>query len=131
MVIYLIEKDDTQYPLYAFKFYYTDIALNRLFSNFIYTDIEYLLFEMSCEINQIKNKEFYLKSENDNKGYLIKCEDNSYITENVYKCILSEDNENKNPLLKFGSKITDYGYYKIVYTNKNYTIHQNPFFSFT
>ena len=56
MVIYLIEKDDIQYPLYAFKFYYTNIALNPLFSNIIYTDAEYLLFDMSCEINQIKNK---------------------------------------------------------------------------
>ena len=56
MVIYLIEKNNIQYPLYAFKFYYSNIALNRLFSNFIYTDVEYLLFDMSCEISQIKNK---------------------------------------------------------------------------
>ena len=125
--IYLTENYDIDQPIYVFKYNYTNIYLNSEFSESIYTDADYILFNMSCKINNIQP--FYLVNSN-NKKYKIICEEssaNNYDDKNkIYKCSLSYNKE-KNELLKFGNEIFEYGYYDIYYID-SYKITNKQFF---
>ena len=121
LYIYLTEKDYTNQPIYVFKYKYTNIELNLEFENVIYTDADYISFNMNCKINNIQP--FYLLSLNNNE-YKISCEEreNNFDNSNkIYKCYLSANCKENNELLKFGNEIFEYGYYDIKYT-KLYTI---------
>ena len=126
--IYLTENYDIDQPIYVFKYNYTNIYLNSEFSELIYTDADYISFNMSCIIYNIQP--FYLVNSNNNK-YKIICEEsssNNYDDKNkIYKCSLSYNDKKKNELLKFGNEILEYGYYDIYYTN-SYKITNKKFF---
>ena len=130
--IKLSENNDTAQPLYIFKFRYTNIKLNQNFSEYIYTDNDYISLEMSCKIDNIDRETFYLISQNSKTEQIFQCEEraNELIYANqFYKCFLSNDNK-KNPLINYGVDGTDYDYgkYFIKYTKKKYNINKNPFF---
>jgi len=130
--IYLIEKNDTEQPLYVFKFSYTNIALNSMFYEYIYTDASYISFDMNCKIDDIDI--FYLVRENENKNTNnpLKCDYNSDEIYNQYynnyKCYLSENDTEKNALLKFGQiPNVKYGNYFLYYTDKYFKIYEKTF----
>ena len=124
--IYLIEKDDKEQPIYVFKFKYTNITLNSIYSDIIYTDAGYIFFDMSCEIDNIDS--FYLQSENKEINKLLKCDNSLYDNiKKVYNCSLSKIDSNSNPLLQYGQKIFMYGNYFITYSSNNYQICKKPF----
>ena len=128
--IFLIENDDTEQPLYVFKFTYTNISLNSMFHQYIYTDAIFINFVMYCKIDNIDK--FYLVKENQNKDTKnpLICEDNSDNIYNqyykTYKCLLSENDSQKNALYKF-SQNHNYGKYFIYYSNNLYKINEIPF----
>ena len=127
LFIYLTENNDKEQPIYIFNYSYTNIELHRDFTEFIYTDADYILFNMTCKINSMTN--FNLNNIN-GKTYLINCEDgraNDIYNENnnIYKCYLSDDNS-KNELLNFATSDHEYGNYNIKY--EQVQINKKPFF---
>ena len=129
MLLYLTENDFIDQPLYVFKYKYTNISLNSIFSDIIYTDVRYLYFDMSCKIDGF-NK-FYLKNINDNKEYQIQCESNFYDEINkIFRCDLSEDNTSTNPLLENVVSNLSYGDSYLIhkFNNKEYILNKKPFY---
>ena len=125
--LYLTENDFIDQPIYVFKYKYTSISLNSVFSKVIYTDARYISFDMSCEID--KFGVFYLKG-NNIPDYEIQCEKDSYFIEGskIYRCALNFTDKNKNPLLKYGDSLNDFGYHNITYDNNRYLINEKPFY---
>lgn len=122
--IYLTENNYHDQPLYVYKYKYTNLSLHNTYSNLIYTDADYILFNMNCKISDIQP--FYLQNSK-NKKYKIQCEDgDNYYNEknNIYTCKLSDKDKEKNELLKFGNEIFDYGNYDIIYNEYKITDHQ-------
>ena len=108
--IYITEKNDTKQPLYIYKYKYTDIELNSAYKECIYTDTAYIIFNMSCEINNLKT--FKIKK---NKTLPIKCEEFKYLNGNEYNCSLSSNDSTRNSLLSFVNNTYDYGIYDLYY----------------
>ena len=124
--IYLTENDYYDQPLYVFKIMYTNITLNSLFSDLIYTDADYIYFDMSCEIKNI-NK-FYLKSVKRNDDYPLECiEQNYYSTNKMLRCKLSKE-QYSNAFMRYGESLFDYGNHIITYSDKKYEICEKPFY---
>ena len=131
--LYLMEGDDKEQPLYVFKMNYTNIELHSSFSEFIYTDTKYILFQMNCEIDEMDS--FYLSSQNMEIENKFSCEKNKNEIffdkiKRSYECSLSKcnSNNNKNPMCRYdGKSITYYGKYFIKYSDKKYIINKNPF----
>ena len=125
--LYLTEKDFIDQPLFVFKFNYTNITLNQLFSDVLYSDAKYIYFNMTCQIDNIDL--FYLKNIKNNSIKLpIKCENYYKEQNNVYRCDLSMNDGTSNSLLKFGNEIDYYGYYNLIYTSNEYLISLKPFY---
>lgn len=126
LYIYLTESNDIEQPIYIFNYTYTTIQLHSTFSKFIYTDAEYILFNMNCKINKMKN--FILNNANSGNDYSITCEnrDNNdlFYEDNklYYRCYLSSENSGSNNLLTIG----EYGNYNIKYDQIQIT--NEPFF---
>ena len=128
--IFLTEKDDKEQPIYVYKIYYTNIYLNPLFSEVIHTDAIYLLFNMSCKIDDLQP--FYLSSSSNggNEEHKIECQENSNsydVSEKLYKCFLSPDQEDKNAFYKIKKRIFKYYNYHLKYssftiTNKTFNL---------
>ena len=129
MCIYLTEKNFDDQPIYVFKFYYTNITLNAKFSEVIYTDALYILFDMSCLIDDITDN-FILSSSNNQVKNTLKCTDYSSASYNainkVFTCNLF-DNDKSNILMQYGKNIFTYGYYNIYY-NEDYLTNKKPFY---
>lgn len=128
MYIFLTENDDVEQPIYSFNYSYSSIELNSEFNDCIYTDANYILFNMNCHINNIKP--FDLVYSNTEK-YSFTCEDENnpknFNKENgIYKCSLSNKND-RNGLLKIATESFNYGYYDIKYSN-NYKINKDKIF---
>jgi len=126
--IYLTENNDTDQPIYVFNYSYTNIKLHSDFTKFIYTDADYIQFEMNCKINNMDNFEL---SNNKGNSYSIKCEDrgtNDIFNEvnNIFKCYLSSNNTNNNKLLNFGKDYFEYQNFNIKYSGIQIT--NEPFF---
>ena len=117
LIIYFYENNDMAQPLYKYNFKYTNITLNSLYKDVIYSDAIYILFNMSCRIDNLEN--FYLyqsTSPNTNKGS-IKCKDlTSTSTSNVYNCTLYEKDPTNNPMN--GSNTFEYNYYIMKYDSE-------------
>ena len=54
LLIYFTENNDKEFPLYLYKYKYTNITLNSIYKDVIFSDALYLLFNMSCSISNIK-----------------------------------------------------------------------------
>ena len=127
MFFYLTEKDYMDQPLYVFKLKYTNISLNSIASEVIYSDTQYIPLDMSCKIDDIDI--FHLKSIDKNEELSIQCDSYLYDeTNNIYKCYLSEEDKDNNPLLKLGDSNFNYGYYNLTYSNKRYLVSKKPFY---
>ena len=126
MFFYLTEKDYLDQPLYAFKLKYTNISLNSIASEVLYSDTEYIPLDMSCKIDNIDI--FHLKGIDKNEEIPIQCENYLYDEKNnIYKCYLYENKEN-NPLLNLGDSNFNYGYYNLTYSNNRYLVSKKPFY---
>ena len=116
LVIYLYENNDMAQPLYRYKYKYTNITLNSLYEDVIYTDAIYILFNMSCKIDNLQD--FYLyeaSSPLNNKG-VIKCKSFELTNlDNIYNCTLYEDNINNNSIINPKFK---YDYYIMKYDSQ-------------
>ena len=126
--IYLTENDFIDQPLYAFKIAFTNISLNSVFSEIIYTDANYISFDIFCMIDNLDS--FYLKSVDGIIVKKLKCEQYSYYdnkNKNL-KCFLSTSDPNLNPLLRYGESIFNYGYYILTYISQEYLISKTPFY---
>ena len=78
---------------------FTNITLNSNYTDVIYSDAEYLLFNMSCKINDLKYFNIYQKKANIRRD--IKCTNlEPLIENNVYKCFLNQTNNEFNPFNK-------------------------------
>ena len=107
LYIYLTENGDHNQPIFVFKYKYTNIKLNSEFAKVIYTDSDYIFFNMSCKIDNIEP--FYLINSNNN--YKINCEEKPYNyneESKIYKCFLSLYNKQRNELLTFGATTFEY-----------------------
>ena len=129
LYIYLTENDDTDQPIYIFNYKYTNIKLHQNFTKFIYTDADYILFEMNCKIDNMES--FVLKSVNSGEEYKISCEERGSIStfderNGIFRCYLSDNNNTENNLLDFGKKIFDYKDFNIKYNKEQIT--NEPFF---
>ena len=116
LLIYFYENYDIEQPLYVFNYTYTDITLNSLYEDVIYSDAIYILFNMSCKIkiDNLENFDLYQSSNGNKKS--IKCKDLIETRiDNVYNCTLYEDNTNNNPLMHN----FNYDYYIMKYDNKD------------
>ena len=128
LYIYLTENNDIDQPIYIFNYSYTNIKLHPDFIKFIYTDADYILFQMNCKINDMNN--FQLNSINNNL-YSFTCEDrgaNDIFNEDnkIFKCYLSPNISSKNRLVDFGKTVFDYGNFNIKYAQVQIT--NEPFF---
>ena len=123
--LYLTENDFIDQPIYVFKFTFTSISLNSVFSKVIYTDAKYISFDMSCKIDKLDL--FYLKGINNINNPII-CDNYYHEINKEYRCDLSISDKNTNPLLKYGDSLDTYGYYNITYTSNNYLINEKPFY---
>ena len=128
LYIYLTENNDTNQPIYVFNYSYTNIKLHSDFTKFIYTDADYIQFEMNCKINDMGN--FELSNIRGNT-YSIKCEDrekNDIFNEvnKIFKCYLSPDDNNNNKLLLIGKEYFEYQNFNIKYSGIQIT--NEPFF---
>ena len=126
--IYLTENNDTDQPIYVFNYSYTNIKLHSDFTKFIYTDADYIQFEMNCKINNMDNFEL---SNNRGNAYSIKCEDRGKndifnAVNKIFKCYLSSNNTNNNKLLNFGKEYFEYQNFNIKYSGIQIT--NEPFF---
>ena len=121
-LITFYENGDKAQPLYIFKFNYTNITLNENFSEYIYSDAEYIEFNTFCNITNFEN--FDIINQNSNKASSAECE-NSIINNtdtDIYslKCYLNESNSNINPFLN------ESGYHRMSYLG--YNIDNNRFY---
>ena len=129
LYIYLTENNDIDQPIYIFNYSYTNIKLHPDFTKFIYTDADYILFQMNCKINDMNN--FQLNSINGNNLYSFICEDrgaNDIFNDDnkIFKCYLSPNISEKNRLVDFGKTVFDYGNFNIKYSQVQIT--NEPFF---
>ena len=94
LLIYFTENNDKEFPLYIYRYKYTNITLNYIYKDVIFSDAEYLLFNMSCNISNIKAFTIHNTSEVGE----IKCTNLETEEENkVYKCNLNQTNPQINP----------------------------------
>ena len=122
LYIYLTENNDKDQPIYVFNYSYTTIKLHSDFTKFIYTDADYIQFEMNCKIN---NMEKFELSNIRGNTYPIICEDrgtNDIFNEfnKIFKCYLSSD-KNNNQLLGFGKDYFEYDNFNIKYSGVQIT----------
>ena len=96
LLIYFTENNDKEFPLYLYKYKYTNITLNSIYKDVIFSDALYLLFNMSCSISNIKNFSIF----NTSKVGDIECISLEPEEENkVYKCNLNQENSQINPFI--------------------------------
>ena len=100
LFIYLSENNDKEQPLYIFEYKYTNITLNSIYWDVIYSDAKYLLFNMFCNITKLNPFYVYEKdSPSINIFNLLKCSHSEYDNVNfIFKCFL-DSNEVFNPFL--------------------------------
>ena len=113
LLIYFYENNDMAQPLYLYKYQYTTIILNSKYQDVIYSDAMYILFNMSCKIDNLQDFYLYNDSPNPDFSGTIKC--NSFEEtkfENVYNCSLDKINKTNNP---FVDNNFNYGYYIMKY----------------
>ena len=129
LYIYLTENDDLEQPIYIFSYKYTNIKLHKNFTKFIYTDAEYILFEMNCKINNMEN--FVLSSTLSGPTYPFSCNDKGTIdnfnqVNGIFRCYLSYNNNDENSLLNFRKTNYNYKDFNIKYSQVQIT--NEPFF---
>ena len=112
LFIYFSENNDKEQPLYIFEFKYTNITLNSMYWDIIYSDAKYLLFNMFCNLTKLNPFYVYEKnSSNINFFNLLKCNNNSEYDKYkfIFKCYL-DSNDAFNPFLN-----TKRNYYYMLY----------------
>ena len=89
LLIYFSENNDREQPLYKYQYQYSNIILNEKYKDVIYSDAEYILFNMTCNISDIKSFNIYKEDSKTLLG-LFRCIDSEYNeNNNLYKCYVN------------------------------------------
>ena len=123
LLIYLYENNDMAQPLYRYKYKYTNITLNSYYEDVIYSDTNYISFNMSCKIENLQGFDLYQANSPNSKKGTIKCNDlEESNTNGVYNCFLFENDKTNNPINDSSSFV--YDYYIMKYDSKDVSLKQ-------
>ena len=126
LLIYFFENNDMKQPLYLYKYRYTNITLNSIYKDVIYSDAKYLMFNMYCNISNLKSFNIYKQNSEINQGE-IKCLKIEYEEEkNIVKCELNKNYNFNNPFI---NRKLDYGYYYFKYDSSDLVTEKDFYFS--